>query len=85
MGESTINLPPGSVDLSLYILYSGYNPGPPFIFNKMQAFHSEAIDGDLYSEVHIPTFPHLTPYNTGIMWQWGFTLITKMPHTYNEC
>ena len=64
MGESTINLPPGSGDLSLYICITTHQYTiPSFIFNKMQASHSGAVDGDLYfAEVQIPTFPHLNLY-----------------------
>ena len=32
---------------------------PPFIFNKMQVFHSEAVDGDLYFAKSAN--PHLPP------------------------
>ena len=48
MGESTINLPPGSGDLSLYILQlTNIRIIPPFIFNEIQAFYSGAVGGDL--------------------------------------
>ena len=37
VGESTINLPPGSGDLLLYILATTHQYTiPPFIFNKIQ-------------------------------------------------
>ena len=65
MGESTINLPPGSGDLSLHVHITTQQYAiPPFIFNKMQVFHSGVIDGNLYfAKLQFPTFLYLSPYS----------------------
>ena len=64
VGESTINLPPGSGDLSLYILQLTNIQSLPLSFlTKCKHFIVGAIGGDLYfAKEQIPTFPDLSPY-----------------------
>ena len=65
MGESTVKLPPGSGNLSLYILQLTNIQSLLLFLTKHRCFISGAIDEDLYfaAKVQIPTFPHLSPYH----------------------
>ena len=60
VGESTINLTPGSGDLSLYILQF---TNIQSLLTKCRRFTVGAIGADLhFAKVEIPTFPHLSRY-----------------------
>ena len=72
VGESTTKLPPGSGDLSFYILQLIAIQTLLSFLTKCSHVIVGPVGGNLYfSEVQIPTFPYLSPYYVVV----GFTLI----------